>query len=88
MDIVNQIADTDEEEAASGKERDQKEKVQKTHKTECSVPSVLYSSGSSRCKKRYVFARAEKMSCKFCDRPPTFPYQDRVVSPHDGRARR
>ena len=72
MDIVNQIADTDEEEAASVKVtirmKSRKPKKQKKQEILNAKETPQWQGESSL--KRYGIVRAEKMSCKFCDRPP------------------
>ena len=72
MDIVNQIADTDEEEAASVKVtirmKSRKPKKQKKREILNAKETPQWQGESSL--KRYGIVRAEKMSCKFCDRPP------------------
>ena len=78
MDIVNQIADTDEEEAASVREirrkKSRKPKKQNALDKQFFIPQeVLKAKKTPRGEpltKRYGFNRAEVMSCKFCDRPP------------------
>ena len=78
MDIVNQVADTDEEEAASVKEirRRKSRKPQKRNaiSQQFYIPQEILSAKKTPqgepLQKIYGFVRAEEMSCKFCDRPP------------------
>ena len=72
MDIVNQIADTDEEEAASVKVtiRMKSRKPKKQKKQEILNAKETPQVQGEPSLKRYGIVRAEKMSCKFCDRPP------------------
>ena len=78
MDIVNQVADTDEEEAASVKEirrrKSRKPKKQNVIYQQFYIPQEILSAKKTPqgepLQKIYGFVRAEEMSCKFCDRPP------------------
>ena len=78
MDIVNQIADTDEEEAASVKVTTRKEsrkpKKQNAMNQQFYIPEEILNAKETPQGQgeplRYGIVRAEKMSCKFCDRPP------------------
>ena len=78
MDIVNQIADTDEEEAASVKQirRNKSRKPKKPHglSQQYFIPQEVLNSkktpqGDPSSSMRYGYT-ADRMSCKFCDRPP------------------
>ena len=72
MDIVNQIADTDEEEAASVKVtiRMKSRKLKKQKKQEILNAKETPQGQGEPLLNRYRIVRAGKMSCKFCDRPP------------------
>ena len=78
MDIVNQVADTDEEEAASVKEirRRKSRKPQKRNaiSQQFYIPQEILSAKKTPqgepLQKIYGLVRAKNMSCKFCDRPP------------------
>ena len=78
MDIVNQIADTDEEEAASVRDirrkKSRRPKKQNALSQQFFIPQEVLNAKKTPqgepLPMRYGFLRAEKMSCKFCDRPP------------------
>ena len=78
MDIVNQIADTDEEEAASVKgilrKESRKPKKRNAMNQQFYIPQEILNAKETPQGQgeplRYGIVRAEKMSCKFCDRPP------------------
>ena len=82
MDIVDQVRDSDEEEEASAKvykdrSRKKKKKPPKQNalsKQKYFIPQEVLNSRETPqgqpLHKKYGFVRAEKMSCKYCDRPP------------------
>ena len=78
MDIVNQIAETDEEEAASVRDirrkKSRRPKKQNALSQQFFIPQEVLNAKKTPqgepLPMRYGFLRAEKMSCKFCDRPP------------------
>ena len=78
MDIVNQIADTDEEEAASVRQirrkKSRKPKKQNALSQQYFIPQEVPNAkktpqGDHLSSMRYGYT-ADRMSCKFCDRPP------------------
>ena len=78
MDIVNQIADTDEEEAASVRQirrkKSRKPKKQNALSQQYFIPQEVLNAkktpqGDPLSSMRYGYT-ADRMSCKFCDRPP------------------
>ena len=78
MDIVNQIADTDEEEAASVRQirrkKSRKPKKRNALSEQYFIPQEVLKAKKTPqgepSTKRYGIMRKKNMSCKFCDRPP------------------
>ena len=82
MDFVDQLGDTSEEEEASAKmyrDRRKKKKSKPPKQNALSKqeyyipPEVLNAKETPQGRplhKKYGFVRADKMSCKYCDRPP------------------
>ena len=74
MDIVNQIADTDEEEAASVRQirrkKSRKPKKQNAAQQFFIPQEVLKAKKTPHLRYGYGADRMSRMSCKFCDRPP------------------
>ena len=93
MDIVNQVADTDEEEAASVKEirRRKSRKPQKRNaiSQQFYIPQEILSAKKTPqgepLQKIYGLSEGGKDELQVL-RQATFPNQDWVGSPHDGRA--
>ena len=82
MDIVDQVGDTSEEEGASVKVYKDRRKMKKSKPPKQNVlskqeyyipPQVLNAKETPQGQplhKKYGFIRADKMSCKHCNRPP------------------